>query len=414
MNIDSDSDSNSNDNSSTNTGLTPQPDFSDLDTYLENMNVDGYLVDADGSSSTQRYLSGFDAPDPFMTVYTPEKTALLVSALEYGRAQTESRADSVSRLADYDYRSIVSDCDAPTAKARVTAQWLQDHDVTHVVTPERFPLGPADKLREHDLSVSAETDDVVTTIRAEKTETEIEHIRDAQKANEAAMETAATIIDSATVTDGTLYYDNEILTSERIKQAIETTLLRHGCALDETIVACGSDAADPHNRGHGPLSVDEPIVVDIFPQSKQTHYHADMTRTFLKGTPDETLSDWFELTQTALTAAIDAIEPGITGESVHDVVCDIYEDAEISTLRSDPTAETGFIHSTGHGVGLDVHELPRVSPDGGELKPGHVITVEPGVYDPAVGGLRIEDLVVVTDSGVENLTTYPITPLEAQ
>ncbi|ERG95564.1 Xaa-Pro peptidase family protein [Haloquadratum walsbyi] len=407
-------DTNSNDDSSTNTQSTSDPDFSALDAYLDEIDADGYLVNADGSSSTQRYLSGFDAPDPFITVYTPDTTALLVSALEYGRAQTESRADDVSRLADYDYRSIASEYDATTAKARVTAEWLQEHDVKSVVTPERFPIGPADNLREHDLSVSAESDDVVTTIRAQKTKTEIEHIRDAQTANEAAMETAATLIDSATVDDEILYYDNEILSSERIKQAIETTLLRHECALDETIVACGSDAADPHNRGHGPLHVDEPIVVDIFPRSKETHYHADMTRTFLKGTPDETLSNWFELTQDALTTAIDAIEPGVTGKSIHNTVCDIYEDAGISTLRSDPTAETGFIHSTGHGVGLDVHELPRVSPDGGELKPGHVITVEPGIYDPAVGGLRIEDLVVVTESGAENLTTYPITPLGAQ
>jgi Xaa-Pro aminopeptidase len=411
MNANTDTDSDSNDDSSMSTELTPEPDFTDLDTYLDEAGADGYLVDADGSSSTQRYLSGFDAPDPFITIYTPEKTALLVSALEYGRAQTESRADSVSRLADYDYRSIVSEYNATTAKARVTAKWLQEHDVKCVVTPERFPLGPADTLREHDLSVSAEADDIVTTIRAQKTETEIEHIRDAQAANEAAMETAAKLINSATVDDEILYYDDEILTSERIKQAIETTLLQHECALDETIVACGSDAADPHNRGHGPIYADEPIVVDIFPRSKQTHYHADMTRTFLRGTPDETLSNWFELTQNALTTAIDAIEPGVTGQYIHDIVCDIYENAGISTLRSDPTAETGFIHSTGHGVGLDVHELPRVSPDGGKLKPGHVITVEPGIYDPTVGGLRIENLVVVTDSGVENLTTYPITPL---
>ena len=110
-----------------------------------------------------------------------------------------------------------------------------------------------------------------------------------------------------------------------------------------------------------------------------------------------------------MDAAFDALEPGATGEDVHDAVCDVYEDAGQPTLRSDDRAETGFIHSTGHGVGLDVHELPRLSPSGGELKPGHVVTIEPGLYDPAVGGIRIEDLAVVTEDGYENLTEYAVT-----
>jgi Xaa-Pro aminopeptidase len=205
-----------------------------------------------------------------------------------------------------------------------------------------------------------------------------------------------------------LRHDGEVLTSERVKVEIESTLLDRGCGLDETIVACGADAADPHNRGSGPLRPDEPIIVDIFPQDKSTKYHADMTRTFVRGDPDGTLAEWFDLTDRAREAALDAVEPGATGAAVHDAVCDIYEDAGLPTLRSDPTTETGFIHSTGHGVGLDVHELPRVSPDGDELRPGHVITIEPGLYDPSVGGVRIEDLVVVTEDGYENLTDYPV------
>jgi Xaa-Pro aminopeptidase len=213
---------------------------------------------------------------------------------------------------------------------------------------------------------------------------------------------------AAVADDGTLRYEGETLTSERVKREIEVTLLREGCALDETIVACGSDAADPHDRGSGPLTAQEPIIVDIFPRSKATKYHADMTRTFSVGDPGDTVREWFDLTHDALEAALDAVEPGATGEAVHDAVCDVYEGAGHPTLRSDPTTETGFIHSTGHGVGLDVHEQPRVSPGGEELEPGHVITVEPGLYDPDVGGVRIEDLVVVTEDGYENLTEYPV------
>jgi Xaa-Pro aminopeptidase len=398
------------------------PDLAALDEYLADAGYDGYLVDAPGSDATQRYLSGFDAPDPFVTLYTPDSTAVLVSALEYGRAKTESQADDVSRLADYDYRSLAAKHGTHEAKARVVEAWLADRGVDAVATPERFPLGSADHLRERGIAVEPETADVVTEIRARKTPTEIEWIRATQRANEAAMAaandllTAATVQRAAAVDDGesaaspedeVLVHDGEILTSERVKREIEATLLRNGCALDETIVACGAAAADPHDRGSGPLRPDEPIIVDIFPRSKTTRYHADMTRTFVKGEPTETIRQWFELTQAAMDAAFDVLEPGATGRAVHDAVCDVYEDAGWPTLRSDSTTGTGFIHSTGHGVGLEIHELPRLSPDGGELRPGQVVTVEPGLYDPAVGGMRLEDLVVETEDGYENLTDYP-------
>jgi Xaa-Pro aminopeptidase len=398
------------------------PDLTALEEHLADAGLDGYLVDADGADSTQRYLSGFDAPDPFTTVYTPETTAIIVSALEYGRAKTASRADDVSRLADYDYRELASKHGSEEATARVVAAWLDDLGVDTVATPDRFPLGPADRLREHDIGITPDTDDVVTEIRARKTPEEVDHIREAQQANEAAMRAAEALLDEAVVGDpdagdagdrdadggAVLRHDGEVLTSERVKTEIEATLLEHGCGLDETIVACGADAADPHDRGSGPLRPDKPIIVDIFPRSKATGYHADMTRTFVAGDPDDTVAEWFDRTHEALDAALDAVEPGATGAAVHDAACDVYEESGLPTLRSDPKSETGFIHSTGHGVGLDVHELPRVAPDGGELRPGHVITIEPGLYDPSVGGVRIEDLVVVTEDGHENLTDHPI------
>ena len=396
-------------------------DLPRLDEHLADAGLDGYLVDADGTDSTQRYLSGFDAPDPFTTVYTPETTAILVSALEFGRAKSESRADEVSRLADYDYRSLAAEHGGAEATARVVAAWLDDLDVDSVATPDRFPLGPADRLRERDISVTPDADDVVTEIRAQKRPEEIEHVREAQRANEAAMRAAETLLRDAVVDDAgsvdgpagddageVLSHDGAVLTSDRVKTEIESTLLERGCGLDETIVACGVDAADPHDRGSGPLRPDRPIIIDIFPRSKTSGYHADMTRTFVVGDPKPTVREWFDHTNDAVNAALDAIEPGATGAAVHDAVCDVYEDAGLPTLRSEPTTETGFIHSTGHGVGLDVHELPRIAPDGGELRPGHVVTVEPGLYDPAVGGVRTEDLILVTDDGYENLTDYAI------
>jgi Xaa-Pro aminopeptidase len=386
-------------------------DLSRLDSFLADGDFDGYLVVDDGEDSDQRYLAGFDAPDEFVTLRADGETHLLVSGLEYGRATKEAEADHVVRYSDYDWAENVEEFGREEARIRLIADFVADRGdgATDLSVPASFPLGTADPLRERDRSVTPETDEVVTEIRATKTAEEVDAIREAQRANEAAMARAEELFREASVADdGTLRHEGEVLTSERVAEAIEVTLLREGCALDETIVACGSDAADPHDRGSGPLVAGESIIVDIFPRSKATGYHSDMTRTFVKGEPSDEIAAWHAVTDEAREAALDAVEPGVTGAEVHDVVCDVYEDAGHPTLRSDSSTETGFIHSTGHGVGLDVHELPRVSPGGGELEPGHIVTIEPGLYDPAVGGVRIEDIVVVTDDGYENLVDYPV------
>jgi Xaa-Pro aminopeptidase len=380
------------------------PDLSRLDAYLDEQGLDGYLVDADSEDSDQYYLSGFDAPDPFVTLYDGEVRLLFDRSLEYARAERESHAATVERHVDY---ADAAESDDPRGDQRVLAEFLAAYGVESVAVPPRFPVATADGLRDHGVDVTPDHNQTVTTIRAVKTEREIEHVRDAQRVNEAAMAAAADLLSAAEVRDGLLVHEGEPLTSERVKRTIEVTLVENGCALDDTIVACGADAADPHERGSGPLAAGEPIIVDIFPRDTATKYHADMTRTFLKGDPDETVREWYDLTAEAKAAALDALEPGVTGAAVHDAACDVYEEAGLPTLRSDSTAETGFIHSTGHGIGLDVHELPRLGSNGGELQPGHVVTVEPGLYDPAVGGVRIEDLVVVTEDGYENLTEYP-------
>ena len=384
-----------------------EPDLSELDAHLESAGVDGYLLDADSEDADQYYLSGFDAPDPFITLYTGSVHLLFTRSLEYGRAKTEARAETVERGSDFDYQTKVEEYGVAEGRSRVLAEFLESHGVDTVSAPPRFPLGTADGIREQGVEVTADTDATITEVRATKTAEEIEHIREAQRANEAAMARAEELIDSAAVDgDGRLHQDGEVVTSEHVKEEIEVTLLRHGCALDETIVACGSDAAEPHDRGSGPLTAGDPVIVDIFPRDKSSRYHADMTRTFCHGEPSETLETWYELTNEARKAAIEAIEPGVETNAVHGAACDVYESAGLPTLRENPTTETGFIHSTGHGIGLEVHERPSVANSGETLKPGHVITIEPGLYDPDVGGVRIEDLVVVTEDGYENLTDY--------
>ncbi|SDJ80424.1 M24 family metallopeptidase [Natronorubrum texcoconense] len=384
-------------------------DLSSLRESLEANGADGYLIDDDASDSDQRYVSGFTAPDPYQTLVTPEGVHLLVSGLEYGRASTESSADSVTRRADYDYQQLVAEHGPYEAKSRLLEAFLDDHDVDSLAVPRNFPTGTADGLRARGLEVTVEPEGIVEGIRATKSDWELAQIEATQDANEAAMATAEELIATADIADdGTLVRDGAALTSERVKEEIEITLLRHGCGLDDTIVACGADGADPHNRGSGPLAADELIVIDIFPRDKETGYFADMTRTFARGDPGEEARRRYDVTKEAYEAALEAVEAGVTGADVHGVACDVIEDAGYETLRSDPSTDTGFIHSTGHGVGLDIHEQPSVSPSGGELEPGHVISIEPGIYDPEVGGVRIEDLVVVTEDGYENLTDYRV------
>ena len=385
-----------------------------LDDRLAALDTDGYLLDASQEDANQLYLSGFTGPDPFLTLYADGEVHVLVSGLEYGRATTEASADTVERHADYGY-----EYGGREARNDMYAEFVRDKGIDSVSMPPRGPVGTADALRERGIEVAVDTDDRLQEVRAVKTDEEIDAIREAQKANEAAMRAAEDLIAGADVAGedapadgvvepGVLLHEGEPLTSERVTEEIEVTLLRHGCALDETIVAGGSQAADPHDRGSGPLRADEAIIVDIFPRSKATKYNADMTRTFCVGEPAEALREWYDLTERALDAALDAVEPGATGEDVHAAACEVYEEAGEPTFRTDPETETGFIHSTGHGIGLDVHESPRLASGGGELEPGHVITVEPGLYDPDVGGVRIEDLVVVTEDGHENLTDYPV------
>jgi Xaa-Pro aminopeptidase len=395
-------------------------DLSTLDASLAEAGADAYLVDADGEDATQRYLSGFDAPDPYVTLYVAGDggggetddpaggtTHLLVSALEYGRAAKEARADTIERGSAYDAQSLVEEYGQHEGSDRAVAAFCRAHGVESVAMPERAPLGTARGLEDQGLDVTVDRDETVERVRAIKTETEIDHIRAAQKANEKAMARAEELLREATVDDGVLHHDGAPLTSERVRTAIEIELLHNGCALDETIVACGADAADPHDRGSGPLHADEPIIVDIFPRSKETGYYADMTRSFCVGEPTARAREWYDLTLEAQEAALDAIEAGALGSDVHGAVCDIYEAAGEPTLRDDDATDTGFIHTTGHGVGLDIHEYPRLSTADNELEAGMVVTVEPGLYDPDVGGVRIEDLVVVREDGCENLTDYP-------
>jgi Xaa-Pro aminopeptidase len=363
---------------------------------------DAYLHVGDEEDEDMVYLSGFDAPDDFALLRVDGRTVLLVSALEYGRAEKEARADEVRRTGEFIEGDRRGD---EGARLDALADFLEEYGARDVAVPRGFSLFTADGLRERGYGVET-VEDPVGEARAVKDEDEIEAIRRTQTANEVAMGAAHEVLRGSEVRDGTLYHDGEPLTVDRVKTEIEVALVRERCKLSDTIVAPGEGGADPHWRGEGVVSAGEPIVVDIFPRGDEG-YFGDMTRTFVVGEPSDRVREMYETTIEAQEAAFDVLAKGagVTGEEVHNAVCDVFENAGYATTREDATE--GFVHSTGHGVGLEIHERPRLSDGGDELHAGNVVSVEPGLYLNDVGGVRVEDLVVVREDGYDNLNDYP-------
>ena len=360
------------------------------------------------------HLSGFLAPDAVICLRAAGKTYLAVSSLEYGRAEKEAPVD---RLISHDELGIADLArelkSGARAYAAAVANLLDELGAlgTPVAVPPDFGVVYADELRARGVPITPEGK-LFDGLRRAKTQGEIEHIQKTQEAVEAACAHAVGILEEAEVVkDGTLEWRGETLTSEGLRGEIDVELLRRGCSADGTIVAGGAQGADPHERGHGPLKAGESIIVDIFPVDLSTRYYSDMTRTFVKGEPNEGLQKMYDAVLESQEAALSMVKAGVNGKDVHNKVAEVLHEAGYKTNVHDqekgkPLTE-GFFHGTGHGVGLEIHEAPRVSLANDELIPGDVISIEPGVYDPKIGGVRIEDLVVVTEDGCRNLTEFP-------
>jgi Xaa-Pro aminopeptidase len=356
----------------------------------------------------------FLAPDPQIVLEDRNEIVMLTNSLEQGRATKQSRATKIHNVDEFGSRELVAGgMKALDATATVIERFLGSRGVKRVTVPAYFPLGLADALRAKGVELMVA--DGLEARRRAKRDDELEALEATQRATEEAWQLGVDAIARADVRpDGTLGLDSAPLTAERVRAIVEGALLERGCLAESTIIAPGKQAADPHMIGSGPLRAREPIVMDIFPQHKETRYFADMTRTVSKGAPAREIVKMYEIVMRAQDAGITALRPGITGREVHELVEDIIFAAGYDTLRtgqkhdpSDPVTR-GFIHGTGHGVGLEIHEAPRVASTAtGTLLVGDVVTVEPGVYLPGVGGVRIEDTVVVTATGSRPLTHTP-------
>lgn len=242
--------------------------------------------------------------------------------------------------------------------------------------------------------------------RAIKSEEEISYIIEVQRYMERALKRALRVIQNSEIKNGLLYHKGRALTSEEMKRIIDLELFKRGCLAKDTIFSCGKATAMPHDMGTGPLEAHQPIVIDIFPQSMKTGYFADMTRTVVRGRASRKLKKMYQTVLEGQKIALGMIKEGAEGDLIHQAVEDYFLSQGFKTSKAEDPPY-GFIHSTGHSLGLEIHEHPVIGPYKKEiLKPGNAITIEPGLYYSGLGGVRIEDLVVVTKNGYRNLTKF--------
>jgi Xaa-Pro aminopeptidase len=285
------------------------------------------------------------------------------------------------------------------AEREIVLRACRKMGVQEAITPRGFPLDAADYLRQHGITLKAEGP-VFDDRRRVKNEAELAGVRRAQAAAEKGMD----------VIRARLREGGDVASEDLQAAALRAFSEAGVIAPDMLIVSHGAQTAVGHEPGHGPIAEGEPVVADLYPQDPVSGCYADMTRTFCLGDPPEELLRYHALVREALDRVYEAVRPGIRGSDLHRLVCELFQEHGFPTqLTKDPSKplEDGFFHSLGHGVGLEVHELPGLGRNGQELVAGDVLAIEPGLYRKGFGGCRLEDLVLVTDDGSEVLTNYP-------
>ena len=350
-------------------------------------------------------------PDPFVYlerdaerhVYAPSMEGPRIEALGLGvtvHANEEIGLDDLIRqgLGRYEIR------------ARLVVNACLHAGLERAAVPHTFPAGYVDRLRESGIELVVDQEAFDRRRRA-KNEAELAGIRRAQLAAEAGMRAAADLISAAEPRNGSLVLEGEDLTVERVKAAIARAFDEHGCTADDFVVAPGAQGAVGHDMGSGPIAPGEPVIVDLWPRDRESACFADMTRTFTAGDASPEIRNYHRLTREVLAHVTGLVRPGVTCRTLFDASCELFEAEGHPTLRTKRDGEVlgdGFFHGLGHGVGLEVHESPYLtsSPEG-DLVAGDVITLEPGLYRQGHGGVRLEDLVLVTADGAEVLTDFP-------
>lgn len=336
------------------------------------------------------YLTKILVPDPFIFLQTSSKSYALVNSMEYNRIKKQAPRN-LSVLSQEKYINKKK----KNTLASIALLFLREKKIKSIEVPYDFPILYADFLRKQKINVKIKKP---FTNRDIKTNEEIEEINKVQKIADKAMQYAINLIKHSEIKNNYLYYKKNKLTSEFLKKEVQEILNNHGLeSPDEIIISSGNQTALPHHTGSGPIKAHQPIVMDIFSRSSQSRYFCDMTRTVCKGKPSQKLIDMYNLVLEAQKAGYSKIKNNASAEAVHKAVISVFKSQNM---------EKYFIHSTGHGLGINIHESPSI-PSKTRLKANMVITNEPGLYLPNIGGIRIEDTLVVTKNGYKILTRTP-------
>lgn len=351
------------------------------------------LVGSPFSNADVRYATGFTAPDPVVFLQHGRRRELVVSLLEVERARR-----TTTGLRVWAPEELGADREARRTLAGWTLTLLRYTRVRRVIVPPDFSVALAQKLVRAGIRVAV-AKGAIFPRRAVKSARELRRIAETQRAAVHALGAALRTLRRARVDRrGGLRLGGRRLTADALRATINKTLLDYNCVGQGTIVACGRQAADPHAAGTGPLRAHAPIVLDIFPQHLRHGYWGDLTRTVVKGRAPPRVRRLYAAVKAAQAAALAQVRAGVGVARVHRAAADTLRRHGYRTGVMHGKTQ-GFIHSTGHGVGLEIHEAPGIGARPARLRAGHVVTIEPGLYYRAIGGLRLEDLIVVTPTG---------------
>lgn len=371
------------------------------------MKKENILIFADSERDADMfYAVNTFVPDPFIYMRILGVNLVIVNNLEVDRLRRTAQHCVVLSLNDLVSR-LGLNISKPETYAAVISSILRSREIYKIKVPSSFPVGMSFWLARYGVKVEPAQGPIFPE-REFKTQREIQYIQESLSIAEAGMAAAQKVLRSSSIDkNNILRYQGGILTAEKLRSIIETTMLAAGGLATHTIVAPGVQACDPHEEGYGPIKAHEPIIIDIFPRSKHSGYFGDITRTFIKGRAAEPAKKLYETVALAQTTAINMVKPGVRAKLIHEAVEKIFEQNGFKTGKMNGYIQ-GFFHSTGHALGLEIHEEPRINKTtDAVLKPGHVITIEPGLYYRDIGGVRLEDVVLVTDHGHENLTRFP-------
>jgi Xaa-Pro aminopeptidase len=355
-------------------------------------------TDADMLYATRIFIG-----DPFIFLQQNGKRTLVLSDLEIDRAKKNAKADEFVMFNQLE-REVQGKAKKAPSYEKVLAHFLTKRGVKRALVPANFPLGFANEIKRNGIVLET-SNGLFWPEREKKTAEEIRLLERALRMTETGMKRGMEILKASKPGAGKkLKWSGKTLTSEILRAEIDSAILRAGGVPTNTIVAGGDQACDPHERGFGPLRANSLIILDIFPRDGKTGYWGDMTRTVVRGRASEQQRKLWETVKVGQTLGLKRIKAGVDGMSIHEAITELFE------RRGFPTEvrngrRVGFFHGTGHGLGLEIHEYPRLQRV--VLKAGQCLTVEPGLYYPGIGGARIEDVVVVEKHGCRILSKFP-------